>query len=86
MGNVIGKEGQWRSDDDDKTETEPKFPKLIQEDGAFRNEDIVEVIEEHSPERGSKRQGREPSSEELKDGVDRSHRSLWAWIRKTVKK
>ena len=86
MGNIIGKEGEWRNDEDDKTEIKPKFPKLIEEDAGYGNEDVVVVIEEHSPERGSKRKGREPSSEEIKDGVDYSHRSSLAWIRKTVEK
>ena len=59
MGSILGREGGWRSDEDDKTEIRPKFPKLIQEDGGYGNEDIVEVIEEHSPVRGSKGNGRE---------------------------
>lgn len=66
LGSIISKEGEWRSEEEDKTEIKPKVPKLIQEDGGYGNEDIVVVIEEHSPERGWKGRERERGRKEVK--------------------
>ena len=63
---------QWRNDEDDRREFEPKIPKLIQDDGGYGSEDIVVVFEEHSPERGSKGRRRQwgRKRDEVRNGDD----------------